>query len=380
MRFPRAFVLSIAATAIPLVSTATSTAHAAVWSQVSVPQSSSAEVLTAITRVPGSTQLFAVGDSGGPAPVILRMSSGKWATVSGPTPPTPGGPLTRVTALTASDVWAAGFIGDGASTARNLVEHWNGTTWSIVPTPSTGAPLNLPSGLVVFSPTNVWLAGTSMGPSTPARPYVYHYNGSGWKLARPPVPSSASAFFAGINRVPGSNDLVAVGYFEGSGKSESALIERCHKGKWSIQSAANSSDPITQLDSVAAVSGSNLWAVGSSTPDGESQVPFAEHWSGTKWTAVPPRVVSGGELTSVTVVPGTAQIWAVGSAFSGSGSFSAFSQEWTGSSWQTVSMVNPTPITQANGVTADGNADVWSVGSDSASNEQSSAPLVEHFH
>jgi hypothetical protein len=45
----------------------------------------------------------------------------------------PGNFFNGVSGVASNDVWA---VGTGSSSTTPLVEHWNGTQWSIVSTPS----------------------------------------------------------------------------------------------------------------------------------------------------------------------------------------------------------------------------------------------------
>jgi hypothetical protein len=44
---------------------------------------------------------------------------------------------------------------------RTLVEHWNGSEWSIVPSPNTDKRINVLNGMVAISPSNVWAVGSA---------------------------------------------------------------------------------------------------------------------------------------------------------------------------------------------------------------------------
>src|SRR5579872_4700213 len=67
--------------------------------------------------------------------------------------------LFATSALSASDVWAVGVQTTG-SYDRTLAEHWNGSVWSIVPTPNpTTTYSDDLNGVVAISATDVWVVG-----------------------------------------------------------------------------------------------------------------------------------------------------------------------------------------------------------------------------
>jgi hypothetical protein len=71
--------------------------------------------------------------------------------------------LTGVAARSATDVWAVGNRQDRSGAIpidRTLTEHWNGSTWSVVPSPNVGGNDNLLNGVGAAS-GDVWTVGSS---------------------------------------------------------------------------------------------------------------------------------------------------------------------------------------------------------------------------
>ena len=71
-----------------------------------------------------------------------------------------------------------------------------------------------------------------------------------------------------------------------------------------------------RLQGVAAISITNVWAVGYTSDGGLSQT-LVEHWDGNSWSVIPsPNVPDQhNSLTAVTSVPGSPnELWAVGRA------------------------------------------------------------------
>lgn len=92
--------------------------------------------------------------------------------------PLNAGTLTALRAIdgaATNDVWTVGSVGFAQST---LIEHWNGTEWSVVSSPSVG-PL---SGVTAVAPDDVWAVGPSV---------VLHYDGTSWQQATAPAGASA---------------------------------------------------------------------------------------------------------------------------------------------------------------------------------------------
>ena len=58
----------------------------------------------------------------------VRKENGRWKIIASPNPDPLRNDLLGVAAVSAGDVWAVGFSGQEK---RVLVEHWNGTAWSV---------------------------------------------------------------------------------------------------------------------------------------------------------------------------------------------------------------------------------------------------------
>src|SRR5947207_1216403 len=72
--------------------------------------------------------------------------------------------LTAVDGNAADDVWAVGWTVEesdrrGAAGARALIEHWNGSTWSLVTAPSTNSNQVLLNDIAVLGSDDVWAVG-----------------------------------------------------------------------------------------------------------------------------------------------------------------------------------------------------------------------------
>jgi hypothetical protein len=84
---------------------------------------------------------------------------------------------------------------------------------------------------------------------------------------------------------------------------------------WRIVPSPNRGEAINTLTGVAAVSATDVWAVGSYYNGFRgTDLALAEHWNGRAWSVVPSPNFSTGDnvLNSVAKVPDTNKAWAVG--------------------------------------------------------------------
>src|SRR5581483_630502 len=112
-------------------------------------------------------------------------------------------------------------------------------------------------------------------------------------------------------------------------------------GKWSVVPSPNASVSPDGLDAVAAVSASNIWAVGGSGSQASGGQTLIEHWNGAQWQIV----TSPSPGTDYNVLLGVAAIsannvWAVG--WQGNlGVAQTLIEHWNGTQWSVVKSLNP---------------------------------------
>jgi hypothetical protein len=137
-------------------------------------------------------------------------------------------------------------------------------------------------------------------------------------------------------------------------------------GTWHIVNTPVRKTHATQSYGVAAVSGTDAWAVGSDQADPSSGYPSprAEHWDGAAWTVVKtplPSGAIGGSLQGVSVVS-SSNVWAVGWYKDDLATNIALIEHWNGSKWKLVSSGLLGADVTANAVDALSANDIWLVG------------------
>ena len=240
------------------------------------------------------TDVWAVGATNWFSPshtLIEHYNGSTWTRVPSPSPGG-GGYLNAVTAISATDAWAVGLIGPGGNgvpgATTPLIEHWNGTTWTHVPCPipATGGQFYAVSAT---SPTDVWAVGQTGGDASASgqQGLIEHWNGTAWTRVPSPSPTGATTILRGVSATaPGS--IWVVGYVHTSGGADSTLVLRWQHGTWTrVPSPTPTGD--AELQAVSATSGTDAWAVGLTRPDscGPRCGSLIEHWNGTAWSQVP---------------------------------------------------------------------------------------------
>ena len=125
--------------------------------------------------------------------------------------------LNAISADGPDDVWIVGTYLDSAN-GRNetFSEHFNGTAWSVVPMPPVSS--SNPNAFFHFnaikanSPSDVWAVGDSGVTDVPSSQMtlIEHFNGTAWSIVPSPSPGSIDVL-SGVTTSNASNNVWAVG-------------------------------------------------------------------------------------------------------------------------------------------------------------------------
>ncbi|MEO8972852.1 MAG: hypothetical protein ABI406_14785 [Ktedonobacteraceae bacterium] len=162
------------------------------WNVVPGANPATDNYLSGVSRVPGSSTMWAVGDyynGNTTQPLTEKWNGTSWQVVSSPTIQTNRNALYAVTVIASNNIWAVGQAGmpnggvsrgaDGANSGpagKTLIMRWNGTHWSIVSSPNPGLANNSLSGVAgVPGTTHVWAVGSDSGSNPPVQTLIeYH--------------------------------------------------------------------------------------------------------------------------------------------------------------------------------------------------------------
>jgi hypothetical protein len=234
------------------------------------------------------------------------------------TVPSPNTSGTYVGVLQAVSCTSASFcMATGSDASGPLTEQWNGSTWSVVPSPSTGVSpggnLGVLQGVSCTTPSSCVAVGSAGGPDN--QTLTEQWNGTSWSIL--PSPNTSTTM---------NNELAAISCTSASactavGASSSTvvaqtLVEQWNGTTWSIVPSPNpvfgtGVNAFNQLSGVSCPSASACTAVGQTTfapsPPGDPYTTqsLIEQWDGTTWSLDPTLNQSAG-LTGVSCVTASA--------------------------------------------------------------------------
>ena len=231
---------------------------------------------------------------GDPRPLVLHLAGDAWHVVVTPTLSGPNASLLDVRAIAADDVWGVGNrqpplasqLGD-----RTLIEHWDGSSWSVVPSPEADDQNHGLTTVDGSGPTDVWAGGSIGG----FAPLLEHWDGTTWSLTDIGIPDAQAV-----------NDLEVV-----NGHDIWALMGRLRRPVVPVHSdgttwveAPGPPAPKGLLLDVDAAPDGRLWAVGALLP-AHGHEALAER-------LCPSRLSPSGARPAAVLIPhGAALAWTV---------------------------------------------------------------------
>ncbi len=207
---------------------------------------------------------FAVGLGSGGS-LLEHWNGSAWSTVTIPDPDFTPGADESISASSATDVWVVGTTVNtttGTTSAEAL--HFNGTAWTVVPMAQPGTNTPTIGAVTAISATSAWAVGEDIGATSAVggSTLIEHWNGTSWSIVPSPTPGADPGLTGVAAR--GSGDVYAVGSNLPSinGGVVQGLILRWNGSTWS-QDTDPTDGSFSPLFAAAAVPGAaNEWAVG----------------------------------------------------------------------------------------------------------------------
>jgi hypothetical protein len=224
--------------------------------------------------------------------LIEHWDGSSWAIVtSANTLPTQSNFLYGVTCVSASNCWAVGYYFITGVAYQSLIEQWDGSSWAVVSSPNTlPTQDNVLNGVTCVSESDCWTVGYYYSNGVASNgTLIERWNGTSWSIVSSPSNSaSAKNVLNGVTCLSASNCWAVGSYYTGGG--DQTLIEHWDGTLWTIVPSPNTSDRQTNvLSGVTCASTSDCWAVGNHYNGGPFQT-LTEHY--TVSPPIPTSVVS----------------------------------------------------------------------------------------
>jgi hypothetical protein len=276
-----------------------------------------------------------------------------WTVVPSPSPRAPGGAaeLNSVSCTSSTSCMAVGETlvlhePGGFLAPHPLAEAFNGTTWRVVPTlklAHTGARLN---GVSCTSPSRCMAVGNE---GTPRKPTLFTFaaswNGTAWTFVPTPAPLTPGGTALSDVSCTSSTSCMAVGYY-GSGPGTQVTLAEAWNGTAWHRLTTPTPDSMGTLAGVACTATAACLSVGGRAATGVTLVnaTLSEQWNGSRWqvrSSPNPGGANFAGLNSVSCTGPTACM-ATGGGASGEGeSGFTLAESWNGASWSLIPSPSP---------------------------------------
>jgi hypothetical protein len=260
----------------------------------------------------GYLRSYAPDESGASMTRVERWTGKKWVILASPNPGATKSQFSAVSCSSKNNCFAVGLATNSAferslSSVQTTTAKWNGTTWSTLPSPNPiNASFTVLDGVACISATNCIAVGNVMSTPGHNNTLVQHWDGTSWTILTSPNPPGATiSQLAGVS-CPSTTNCVAVGRYTTSTSATAAdigpfrtLVEQWNGSTWSIATSPNPTGAsFARLDRVSCTAVNNCMAIGvSSTTTTGTDVALAERWDGTAWSIVPSATLSFGGNT-----------------------------------------------------------------------------------
>ncbi len=290
------------------------------WTVVPAAQLATANVLTGVVTIPKSTNLWAVGYTTDPSTgisqtLIEQWNGTAWTVIPSVNVGTGSNFLTGVTVVKANNAWAAGYYVSSTGIDQTLIEHYNGTSWSVVASPNPGMNSDVLTAINAHAANKIWVVGYDTNSSTGyEHTLIERWLGKNWQVIPSPNGGAGNSVLNAVIRVPNLDQMWAVGSAYRSG-AQHTLVEHWDGRTWAVIASASPTGTTVTLTGLAALSYTSMWAVGYYTdPTSGLSLTLTEHWDGTAWTIVtsPNPGTGNNYLYGADRVPGSSHIVSVG--------------------------------------------------------------------
>ena len=319
-----------------------------------------------------------------------------WSSVATQRPGKDGWLFTDVTCAGTDDCWAVGAELNQGSSPQPLAERWDGSSWSIVETPTVAGYL---LGVSCSGAGSCFAVGSrTSGQGNPVRDLMEHWNGSSWEVVSLPPTGQSYSSLSSVS-CPELSECFAVGWDGPNAQNTGflpiypaeadgqGLIYRWDGSSWSTIANPGAVEG-SYLSGVTCVTPDDCWSAGADTNTaGFAKTALIDHWNGASWETTPVSGFAdpGGDFLHQVSCVGQSYCLATGSSGLGQGLHQGVEPAvavWNGTAWSGTSVTGSYLVGMLEGIACAGRADCFTTGFhlNPSGNNLSITTLVEQLH
>ena len=194
--------------------------------------------------------------------------------------------LAGVSAASLNDAWAVGAYYPSSSTVlATLAHHFDGTRWTAFPLPNVGVQENVLYAVSMPSAGKAWAVGYFVSGKFVQQTLIEHFDGNVWSVVPSPSPGALQGILFGVAAVTDS-DVWAVGAEQDANGLWHTLTEHWNGSAWSVVNAVDAGSSGNHLYAVKALATDDIYAVGQQAGAAFPNQALVEHWNGKTWSVV----------------------------------------------------------------------------------------------
>lgn len=259
--------------------------------------------------------------------LIEDWNGTSWSITPSPNPiSSAGSDLYGVSCATATSCVAVGEYQD-SSTGNDdtLIESWDGSSWSITPSPNSSSPGIGLNAVSCVSASSCVAVGSYQNATL-----IESWDGSNWSITPSPNPKNATASLGAVSCATANYCMAEGSYFVTKSDVEKNLIETWNGSSWNITSAPSTDNILWAVNCV-----SSSWCVAVGYAGAGTLI---EAWSGSSWKIVRSADASSTLANRLSGVSCTSSSWCVAVGFTSccEGFNSTITEQWNGTAWVLV--------------------------------------------
>jgi len=179
--------------------------HSGTWQMASSPNTGTGDNDLNGVAVEFSGNAWAVGSYFDPRfgsfrTLIERWDGSRWSVISSPNIGRSDNRLTGVTVDLSGNAWAAGeYFNRILGSFQTLIEHWDGSSWQVVPSLDVGTGDNRLNDVTTDISGNAWAVGNYTDPNNLFQTLVEHWDGISWQVVPSANPGTGNSLLLGVD-------------------------------------------------------------------------------------------------------------------------------------------------------------------------------------
>ena len=205
---------------------------------------------------------------------------------------------------------------------NGIIYHWDGSQWSQIAAPPSGQTYDQLESVTCTNSSDCWAVGAAgpnqiqynflpgIAPNVVgASALIEHWDGTSWSVVANSGLAGSGQYLTAVTCTASSNCWTVGSSMDSNGNPSSSLVEHWDGSTWTPTTSLDPTTPANILTSVTCIASSQCWATGatnSASGQNETPTPYIESWNGADWSVQPsPNVMAFGYLGGMSCVRGS---------------------------------------------------------------------------